>query len=279
MARLNNRAESDEEEYDADFQDALTQPSKRERVKHLGKTLKDGPKKTLKRFTLINHDDDPMDADDAEIPGITDNPSFNVGRLADDQQTDTARSKLHSIGRAIVHPRQAAKQRAALQFEPSKHPHLSPEADQELIEAHEDLHSITQVTLSDVDDANVDAKADRLIRLQHDRQAEQDAWITARHVKRARVARTGLVQFPRGPYYRVVDEEGHFVRFDWARYVGHLLLYLSDDFGAPYIDDTDELYFKRGELIRQAERVYVSSLHWQTWLLHVKRVYMWEGMY
>jgi hypothetical protein len=55
-----------------------------------------------------------------------------------------------------------------------------------------------------------------------------------------------------------------------------LLLYYSQGFSAQYVDEFVEPTFDVDILRLYAERVIVASAPWQAWLMHVRRVYLWE---
>lgn len=48
------------------------------------------------------------------------------------------------------------------------------------------------------------------------------------------------------------------------------------DFTAQHIDDTNDVYFTREELLRQTERLLVASSPIQTFLMHLHKVSLWE---
>lgn len=285
MARLANQ-NSDSEGSEADYEDAVTQPSsKRQRLKNLGSTIKDAPKRTLLRMDILSNKDDQMDADGADIEGITDNPAFNTGKVfRKEREGPTGKAaravdSVKSATRAVTHPRQHGKEKAARRMQPSQHPFLTAEADRELLQAHDDI-SISQDSSQETGGADDTlAQRDRLAAVEKERNAMRNAWITSRHVKRARAVTTGQMQRPRLADYRTLDGDGNQHHVDWGRYIAHMLLWLSDDFGPPYSDDSDFIAFKRGTLIHHFERFLLATTPWQTWLLHVRRVYMWEDVW
>ena len=42
------------------------------------------------------------------------------------------------------------------------------------------------------------------------------------------------------------------------------------------MDDEHEMFFERKELIRQTERLIISTGPWQGWLMRVRHIYLWE---
>lgn len=290
MARLNvEQDETTSSASDSGVEDASSNRSKRQSLRQLGKSIKTAPKRVLLH---MNRDTDKhidgkhrMDVGGKEIEGITDNPAFNTGEVVksqeetDDQNHSLAQS-LSSKAHYILHPQEKARKKAAQNFQPTQHPFLTSKADRELLDAHEDLRKEgldDEDADTNTDPEEIDKRIAKVNKLESERADMRDAWITSRHVQRARISRTGLVAFPNGKDYRVLDEQGNFLRFQWERYLGHVLLYWTDDFGSAYVDDSSDLSFRRGTLLRQVERVYLSSIHWQSWSMHVRTVYMWEG--
>lgn len=285
MARLAAQ-NPDSDASEADYEDVLTQPtSKRQRLKNFGSSVKDAPRRTLLRMDILSDKDEQMDADGADIEGITDNPAFNTGKVFGKQRDGTAGKAANAVesvksaARAVTHPRQRGKEKAARRMQPSQHPFLTAVADRDLLEAHEDI-SVSQESSQENGEGDGSLKQrDRLQSVEKERNAMRNAWITSRHVKRARAVTTGKMQRPQLADYRTLDENGDQKHVDWGRYLGHMLLWLSDDFGPPYIDDSDYLSFKRGTLIHHGERLLLATAPWQTWLLHVRKVYLWEDVW
>lgn len=290
MARLNvEQDETISSASESGSVHASTHRPKRQFLKQLGSRIKQAPKSTLLRMSGIddtrNGTDRHMDAKSEEIEGITDNPAFNTGEVLKKQEDDDDHDRslaqsLSSKARGILQPHQKAKEKAAQKFRPTQHPFLTPKADRELLDAHEDLRQEgfeEEGQETNPNPERLNKQIAKVNKLESERADMKDAWITSRHVHRARISRSGLVAFPDGKDYRVLDEQGRFMRFQWERYFGHILLHWADDFGSAYIDDSNGVSFRRETLLRQIERVYLSSIHWQSWLMHIRTVYRWEG--
>lgn len=54
------------------------------------------------------------------------------------------------------------------------------------------------------------------------------------------------------------------------------MLYYTQDFAAQYVDEFDELPFDPHRLKSHVERLVMASAPWQSWMMHVRRVFRWE---
>jgi len=54
------------------------------------------------------------------------------------------------------------------------------------------------------------------------------------------------------------------------------MLYLTQSFVVQHVEDTNDIFFSRDELLRQTERLLVASSPFQHFFMHVYKVYRWE---
>ncbi|KAL2430077.1 hypothetical protein ABEF95_000523 [Exophiala dermatitidis] len=180
----------------------------------------------------------------------------------------------------IAHPRRVIRNKAtrvtADKLGNTNHPTLTLEQDQELLDAHDGLARATSNASSatDVDKANseVDDAHARVQKLEQQRESLQTAWVLSRHVSRVKVVQP--IPRPDRSQFEVLTEDGQ-KRLQWERYIGHLLLYYTQGFTAPYIDDFDSPPFDLEDLARLVERIAITSAPWQAFFVDIRNVYMW----
>ncbi|EXJ94014.1 hypothetical protein A1O1_02407 [Capronia coronata CBS 617.96] len=180
----------------------------------------------------------------------------------------------------VLHPRRVARSQAtrmaADKLANAKHPTLTIDRDQELLDAHDSLARATSnvSAVSDVDKykSKVDDAEARIQMLEVQRDSLQTAWILGRHVSRTKVVRP--IPRPRIEQFTTIVDGQRRVR--WERYLGHLALYYTQGFTAPYIDDFESPPFDLEDLSRILERIAIVSAPWQSFLIDVRDVYMWN---
>ncbi|EXJ92108.1 hypothetical protein A1O3_00658 [Capronia epimyces CBS 606.96] len=179
----------------------------------------------------------------------------------------------------LCHPKRVmrgqATRMAAEKLGNARHPTLTIDRDQELLDAHDSLaRAASHVSLvSDVDKftADVDDAHARVHALEDQRDSLQTAWVLSRHVCRVKVVRP-IPRPDRSQFMTVTDGEA---RLQWDRYLGHLLLYYTQEFTAPYIDEFESPPFDLEDVARIIERLAIISAPWQSFLINVRNVYMW----
>ncbi|KIW98622.1 uncharacterized protein Z519_00283 [Cladophialophora bantiana CBS 173.52] len=181
-----------------------------------------------------------------------------------------------SIKYLTTHPRQLMRSKAthiAAGKLGKRHPGLTFDQDQELLDAHD---ALAQAVSSDPSDPDTDAVAseldeahDRLHKIEQQRESLQTAWILSRHVSRVQVVRP--VSRPERSQFR----DGS--RFEWERYLGYMALYYTRDFTTGYIDDFRSPPFDLEDFARIIERIAITSAPWQSFLVNVRHVYMWKS--
>ncbi len=212
--------------------------------------------------------------------------AFDPARVLDKTSPQSKKSARATITDGIkdakylaTHPRRVmrnkATRQAAATIGNARHPILTPDRDQELLDAHHALDQAISSTTSireeeDCEEAigEVEDAHDRIRKVEYQRESLQTAWILRRHVSRVRVVRP----VPRPERSQFTTES----RFQWERSVGHLALYSTRGFTAPYIDDFDSPPFDLEDLARIIERIAITSADWQAFLLGIREVYMWK---
>ena len=235
-------------------------------------------------------DDDDESEKENVLEVINENPAFNLSRLVEKKSTiraKTAKKALQTIGSSIIHPKSTIKNKAtrstARELSKAERPYLSTEADLEFVEAHNDLqrvettHGSQEDRTTDGYEAIISASKDKIKKLEEHRESMRAAWVTSRHVRRARTVPRGCYTFPKRSSYLHGDKKQNVERFDWINWLGHLLLYYSQDFSTQYIDDYDDLPFDINALRHNIERLAMASAPWQVWFMNVRSVYRWEN--
>ncbi|TKA72586.1 hypothetical protein B0A49_03439 [Cryomyces minteri] len=259
-------------------------PSKRERIKSIGHKTK------WKAKHLLHIDDtkERVNLQNAEQYGalgnIEDNPAFNPSRLLKKKRlsvggtADKAVGVIRTAAQTIVHPKGAIKNKAANTLAASEHPYLSQQADMDFLKAHEELHNARSSTgdSPEDDDENVNKCKSVVDDLEGHRESMRVAWTTSRYIERVRVVPKEHISFPQRESFREYDMYGNFVRFQWEKYLGHLLIYATQDFAAQYVDDFEEPPFDRDTLIKHVERLIMASGPWQEWISGLRQLYRWE---
>lgn len=239
---------SDVDSLDESLDDHET-PTKRSRIRALGHKIKSVPHRVLMRADIVGQAQPEMDAESKDIPGVTDNPAFNVGLLQPQPQHGTVVSigakATEIFGDAkqfIQHPIHKAKREAADQVTAAENPYLSQDADKELIEAYDELDQAKELDQArgkaeglhsdpiepESDDGwEVLEKKQKIHDLQTDRETRKSAWATAKHVRRVKAVRLPLVAVkPKEEDFNEFDSLGNFVRWKWEMYIGRVSLWL-----------------------------------------------------
>lgn len=211
--------------------------SKRERLKNFGLSAKATTKSIIsKSNSSPTHK--PKFLDEAEdgiyLDSLTENAAFNTSKVFNNGDHDDrsplrqSMHKVHEAARAAAHPRETLKRKAAGRVTLHENPFVTAEADAELLAAHDELQEakISASGTSD-DDHRETEKQDRYNALEKDRDSMRAAWVTGKHVKRARVMRVDQI-----PYPRRNDYWSHSAlqrsRFEWERYVAHVRMIFLD---------------------------------------------------
>jgi hypothetical protein len=188
----------------------------------------------------------------------------------------SAKENLSSAAYLVAHPRRVMRSKAtriAAEKLGRRHPLLTLDHDQELLNAHDALSRAVSSNSSDTSDLeNVSAELEnahsRVQKVEEQRESLQTAWILSRHVARVKAVR------PLSP-----RDQSSFTnpdRFEWERYLAHMALYCTRSFTTGYIDDFKSAPFDLEDLARIIERIAITSAPWQAFLVKVRNVYMWR---
>jgi hypothetical protein len=243
------------------------------------KHAKDAAKEKTKQLLSPNQtpslpdDEDDIFADAAFNPAQALNPTSPKRKRS---TGEAIREDLKSAKYLVSHPRRVMRSKAthiAAEKLGRQHPLLTLDRDQDLLDAHDAFSQAVSSNASDASDvenaiAEVDGAHNRVRKVEQQRESLQTAWILSRHVSRVKVVRP--VSRPRKSQFQKDD------RFEWERYLGHMILYYTRDFTSGYIDDFASPPVDLEDLARILERIAITSAPWQTFLVNVRQVYMWK---
>lgn len=252
-------------------------------------------KKATKRLLNVpdqqNKRQDESFDNDQSLPILEDDAAFNVRQLNTKHRSEkgvTARIQvnLRAVAAGIMHPKQGIKGKAtrstAGQLSRMERPYLSKTMDIEFLEAHNNL-SHAQSLASSMQDASEeesdtwgDTCKDKVERLESQRESLRAAYTTSRLVHRVRVVPKRHINCPGTEDHAFRDSQGKYMAYGWLKWVGHNLLFYTQDFSAQYIDDFDELPFDIDSVRQQLERLAIASAPWQTFFMDLRSVYCWD---
>lgn len=229
-------------------------PGNRTRLKAFGR-------KTATKTKILLHIDNTATEVETEQDGVyaelDQNTAFNPTELDEPSTHEKITETLHTAGNAMLHPRQYAKSKTAAALATSQQPYLSKDADRDLWDAHKALDRAWELTISDSDpDENGDVQDSQKVvdDLEARREMKAVAWTTGRFCHRVRVMARAEVSFPKRSEFQEFDEHGNVERFQWEKWLGHLMLYITQDkdsrcinestASGSILDDTDFLCFQ-----------------------------------
>ncbi|KIW68748.1 hypothetical protein PV04_04672 [Phialophora macrospora] len=191
---------------------------------------------------------------------------------------EAIREDLKSAKYLVTHPRRVMRSKAthiAAEKLGRQHPLLTLDRDQDLLDAHDSFSRAVSSNASDDSDvgnaiSELDGAHNRIRKVEQQRESLQTAWILSRHVSRVKVVRP--VSRPSRSQYQKDD------RFEWERYLGHMVLYYTRNFTSAHIDDFSSPPVDLEDLARILERIAITSAPWQTLLVNVRQVYMWKDL-
>ena len=222
---------------------------------------------------------------------LENDPAFNLQRFDTAHQSDKGIARklqvnLQAVTAGIIHPKDGIKGKAARstagRLSKIDRPYVSRKMDRELLNAHDNYSRAQSVAssgrVSSEEDANLlgqDCRG-RLNELESQRESRRAAYTTSRFVQRVRVVPKRHISFPKPKEFVATNDQDVDAGVDRSRWLGHLLLWYSQDFSAQYIDDFDELPFDRDSLQLHIERLISASAPWQELFMSVRSVYRWE---
>lgn len=248
--------------------------------------LKDKAKNKTKKLLDATGPSAPDGHVSDEETDIFSDVAFDPSKIHEKTSSDSKKSTHETISDSVkdlkhlvLHPRQVARSQAtrvtADKLASARHAPLTLDRDQELLDAHDNLARATSNASSSSDIDGVRSEVDdahaRVQELEEQRDSLQTAWILGRHVSRVKVVRR-IPRPDQSEFMTVVDGEQ---RLQWERYLGHLLLYYTQGFTAPYIDDFESPPFDLEDVAKILERIAITSAPWQSFFIDIRNVYMW----
>ena len=281
--------EADDEGYETPPADEES-PSKRQKVRLLASRAKNKIKELPDLVAERAADETPTpNVDDSNL---SDDPAFNPGLILNGSpqpkqpsSPDGKRQKLKQAGDAIIHPRRAIREKTtrvtASKISESQRPYLSPEQDLELLRADDDLSraasraSSTYQGDSPLESSTEEAARARLQNIQDNREGLKTAWAIGRHVVRVKAVRKPGRRPRKQDFTTSIPADQQ--RFEWEKWLGHILLWYTRGFTSQYIDDFgDQPPFDVQELSRLVERLAIVSAPWQSFFIDVRSIYIWQ---
>lgn len=265
-----------------------TTKSKRQRVKEIGHEAKVKTKRLLSRHHAPEHvqaEDDDGEYDDP-YENIQDNPAFDPSQLVSKKKwtveatADRALGSIVAGAKAIAHPTDAAKRKAASKVAVEDRPYLSREADLEFLNAHADLDTAkSHDNPGSSNTEEVRQGKDNVEALEELRRSRKVAWTTSHHMRRLLVVPKREIDTPKKDQFRVRDERSGREKFDWQSYYSALNKHALQNFASNsmgHIDFAGQSPFDPEVMIGQLERFLIASAPWQTWFSSIRQIYRWE---
>lgn len=230
--------------------------------------------------------------DDKAKSTLKDDPAFNLKHLDTEQQSEKGLAakvqvNLQAVAAGILHPKEGIKGKAARstagRVSKIDRPYVSKNMDVEFLEAHDNLSRAQSVaspgrnTSQKDADLSSDDYRKRVEQLEIQRESRRAAYTTSRFVQRVRVVPKRHIDFPGLETFVIENDRGERIKNDWLKWLGHMLLWYTQDFSAQYIDDFDKLPFDRDSLQLHVERLIMASAPWQEFVMSVRSVYRWES--
>ena len=227
--------------------DGLPKLAPKHRVRSIGQATKAKAKKVFhaipkglkKEESQRDTDDEVYDEDFDEneiLKDVKRNPAFSPKQLVRKDGFSVSGTIDATLGttkgtlRTVAHPRRALKAKVAKKLATPDHPYLSPEADVQLLDAHEEMVRIQSSRTTSSAEGSPDLESERgrlekkVHNLESDREKARVAWITSRHVFRVRAVPKHPFDFPLQSDYYDRNEAGSRGRFRYERYIGAVRL-------------------------------------------------------
>ena len=195
-------------------------------------------KEKTKSILRIRGHEDPVDLEDDQthdrvLSNIDNDPAFHPNQVVDEAEkqqqkpgstVDKKLHNLHSVGRAIIHPRKTAESKAhrktAQELARMERPQLSDAADLEFLDAQGALDSGTKDTSTNGNFAAV-SDQEKAKLLEDHRDSTLVAW-TTKHIDRVRAIHKLQVKWPDAEAFIQRDEKGDVKRYRWERWLGYV---------------------------------------------------------
>ncbi|KAL8830962.1 MAG: hypothetical protein Q9191_001142 [Dirinaria sp. TL-2023a] len=280
--------EEDEADTEDGYVDSRPNPTKKARLRSLKEKAKEKTKK------LLGIDDAQVQHCEVDVAeDVRNDPAFNPGFLLDKQQKKnragvaSPAAGLGAVVTSIARPKDAIKGKAtrttASKLSKVQRPYLSKDADLEFLEAHDRLDraesSRSSIQATSDDDKNwlVEGHKERIDEMKAHRESLRVAWTTSRFVTRVRVVPKRHLDYPAlNVFLKNAEEQRDWARYDWLKWIGHVLVWYTQDFSAQYHDEFETLPYEIDSVRRHVERIIFASAPWQAWAMDVRSVYRWE---
>ena len=227
--------------YTTDDENLSDEPSSttRYRIRNLASSTKAMTKNLINVKSKLPLSNDKFQAENSILQSIEDDPAFNPHKLVRKERlsiggkADKTLRVVQTIATTTIHPKRAIKSKAARttagKISKAEHPHLSQRADLEFLEAYENSTRAassrsSKDATSDEDEGDplADDNRKKLRLLEEHRDSRRAAWTTSRHVDRVRVVPKRHIQFPDNDKFIDKNEDGHFIRYKWERWLGYV---------------------------------------------------------
>ncbi|KAL8781068.1 MAG: hypothetical protein Q9194_000575 [Teloschistes cf. exilis] len=265
--------------------------SPRTKLRHLAGKTKKITKRVFSATERHDRQQDLVQDDDPAMKVLEDDAAFNLKQLNTKHQSDKgfatkARVNFQAIAAGLVNPKEAVKGKAvrstAGRLSRMERPYLSKEMDHEFLEAHDNLSRMQSSASSermssgnDVDPSDDECK-ERVEQLEAQRESLRVAYTTSQFVRRVRVVPKRHIDYPKqGDFVAKGVAQDRAIK-EWLTWIGHVLIWYTQDFAEQYIDDFDELPFDVDSLRMHLQRLVMASGPWQTFFMDVRSVYRWE---
>ena len=187
---------------------------------------------------------------------------------------DRSRAVAETVKDVAIHPKRSIqakiKKTATSKLTVGQRPHASKADEFDFLIAHSET-SNSAVPSSDED---MDSQS-RVELLESRQDSLRTAWTMSR-LRRVRVVPCLSQPFPQQKDFYESNDAEQIAKFDFLRWVGHILLYLAQDFSPTYIDEFEELPYDLLTTRTHVERLVLGTGQWQTWAMDVRSVYRWE---
>ncbi|KAL8674868.1 MAG: hypothetical protein Q9168_000754 [Polycauliona sp. 1 TL-2023] len=229
--------------------------------------------------------------EDYHLTQMTQDPAFNPAKLDSKDHSENglaakAQKNLQTVAAAILHPKEGFKGKAtrstAGRLSRIERPYISRDMDLELLDAHDNLSraqsgaSSDRLLLERGADSSVGDLTDKVQELEAKRESLRTARTLDRHVQRVRVVPKRCFNVPKEEDFLERSGEGKHAGYDWLGWIGHYMIYYTQDFSTQYIDDFDKLPFDVDTLRLQFERLAIASAPWQAFFMDMREIYRWE---
>jgi len=211
---------------------------KRKRLSNL-KSITKAKAKTKKFFKV---DDAAVEGESKPeedgVQNIEHDPAFHTSALVKEKRfrpaktADKTLGHIKSLGKAVVHPVDSIKSKAtrttAGQLSKADRPYLSKKADEEYLQAHDNLKRAESTSSSKKGTSDEEQKfivgdhREKLREIEAHRESLRAAWTTSRHVRRVRVVPKRHIDFPNNDYFVERDDRGEVVGYDWLKWLGYV---------------------------------------------------------